>query len=229
MAETIYILCCVLGIICVADATECEISGQVYSSFSSTCEDSMVDDCMAEETYDATTNECVQTYDWGEVRRTITRNIRYVIYGSDGLIDIAMSSNTSYSAASNDTNCNHGVYYETNNTCNCDDGWRTSPIQDLFEYIWCNESVYDEEYYGSTQLTQNKLIGYQLFIASIIASFACAFMLKAIIKTICCCVEGSKRKKRKRKRKRKKKHGNKYEMVSKKSSKKKKKKHSKKK
>ena len=85
--------------------------------------------------------------------------------------------------------------------------------------------VYDSEYYGQSRLTQNKAIAYQLFIASIIVSFVCAFLLKTVIHScVKCCQHKNESKKKVRKKKRKHKQkkrernelnkANKYEMVS---------------
>ena len=48
--------------------------------------------------------------------------------------------------------CNHGTY--RNSTCWCDDGWRTDPAQDAFNTVFCNQSVYDADYYGESALRE---------------------------------------------------------------------------
>ena len=86
--------------------------GKVFSARTNMCEDSISDDCLTNESYDSTTNECVQSYDWGEIRRDANLNIRYVFLGGNdnGMIDITTSSNVSYSEATNLTQCNNGRF-----------------------------------------------------------------------------------------------------------------------
>ena len=202
-------------------------NGQIYSDRINICEDSMANDCLSNEIYDMSTNECVRVYDWGEIRRDINLNIRYV-FNEDGQMtgnNIISPSNQSNETSSfiqpnNDTNCNHGTYLPANQTCQCEDGWRTSPIQDLFHYVWCNESVFDEEYYGESSLTENKAIGFQLTIVILVITFVFTFLLKVFIKIISKCFhlnrnrhQRHQRSRRKRKHKQRKHKQKKYEMV----------------
>lgn len=197
---------------------------QVYSEWSELCEDSMANQCDEDgnEWYDPTTNECVETYHWGETRRNVEMQTRFVTNNENGLTqNISSTNNDTYTVANNDTECNHGDYNATDGTCDCHSGWQTSPIQDLFRYVWCNESVYDEEYYGESRLTEDKQFAYKLFVALFTIAFAATFMLKSAIRMFACCFKkrkprkkGKKRKKRKQRKRRRKKEYRKYKTMS---------------
>merc|ERR1712025_1241152 len=152
------------------------------------------------------TNECVDSdEDCTEIRRDVNFNLRHITN------DLCFSGNTSIinetgtiGGPTDPSECNHGEL--VNGTCACEEGWQTAPGQDRFNYVWCNASKYDEEWYGESDLRENKLIAYKLFIACICLSFATAFMLQSMFQIAAWCCK-SRRKQKRKKKKSKRKHG----------------------
>jgi len=165
----------------------------VYSSYSEECEESMESSCTDAETYDSDTNECVLTMEGVEIRRAADGSERFVDVVPIDSNNIDPTSNpfvvipdinaTSVNGTNGTSICGNGYYY--NYTCICDDGWETSPGQDPSTKQFCNVQVFNDDYYGTTTITESYFMGTTMFIILLALSLVITILGNKIILLIC--------------------------------------------